>query len=226
MIGAHDQHAERQLSDDQKSAYHRRRHDGKATLLADFGRAPGPAVPPPISSALLPPPGGGRCQPEDRRLNPPSYAVRGWSRVRHRAATAAPAITSGQPTGRRACRGFNRRGYRTFRDRPALRSLHRDMLDLALNPGLKALVERYIADSDRRLFTHAVKQSGLELSPATIPVMADLEELGFIASPHTSAGRVPTRGYRFVDTLLVTQPLQQIELREAEARFRAAAAGN
>ncbi|MFN8823189.1 MAG: heat-inducible transcriptional repressor HrcA, partial [Betaproteobacteria bacterium] len=53
--------------------------------------------------------------------------------------------------------------------------------------------------------------SGLELSPATIRnVMADLEDLGFITSPHTSAGRVPTpRGYRlFVDTLLTVQPLQ------------------
>jgi heat-inducible transcriptional repressor len=49
------------------------------------------------------------------------------------------------------------------------------------------------------------RASGLELSPATIRnVMADLEELGLIASPHTSAGRMPTaRGYRlFVDTML------------------------
>jgi heat-inducible transcriptional repressor len=54
------------------------------------------------------------------------------------------------------------------------------------------------------------RASGLELSPATIRnVMADLEELGLIASPHTSAGRVPTaRGYRlFVDTMLTVRPL-------------------
>jgi heat-inducible transcriptional repressor len=54
------------------------------------------------------------------------------------------------------------------------------------------------------------RASGLELSPATIRnVMADLEELGLIASPHTSAGRVPTaRGYRlFVDTMLTARPL-------------------
>ncbi|OYU75033.1 MAG: heat-inducible transcriptional repressor HrcA, partial [Burkholderiales bacterium PBB5] len=53
------------------------------------------------------------------------------------------------------------------------------------------------------------KASGLELSPATIRnVMADLEELGLIASPHTSAGRFPTaRGYRlFVDTMLTARP--------------------
>jgi heat-inducible transcriptional repressor len=53
------------------------------------------------------------------------------------------------------------------------------------------------------------RASGLELSPATIRnVMADLEELGLIASPHTSAGRIPTaRGYRlFVDTMLTARP--------------------
>jgi heat-inducible transcriptional repressor len=52
------------------------------------------------------------------------------------------------------------------------------------------------------------RASGLELSPATIRnVMSDLEELGLIASPHTSAGRVPTPlGYRlFVDTMLTVQ---------------------
>ena len=85
------------------------------------------------------------------------------------------------------------------------------MLDPRSRILLKALVERYIADGEPVGSRTLSKQSGLELSPATIRnVMADLEELGFIASPHTSAGRVPTpRGYRFfVDTLLVTQPLQ------------------
>ena len=60
------------------------------------------------------------------------------------------------------------------------------------------------------------KQTGLELSPATIRnVMADLEEMGFIASPHTSAGRVPTpKGYRFfVDSLMVTSPLDRVDKR-------------
>jgi heat-inducible transcriptional repressor len=54
------------------------------------------------------------------------------------------------------------------------------------------------------------RASGLELSPATIRnVMADLEDLGLIASPHTSAGRVPTaRGYRlFVDTMMTARPI-------------------
>src|SRR5690606_6985313 len=52
----------------------------------------------------------------------------------------------------------------------------------------------------------------LDLSPASIRnIMADLEEMGFVSSPHTSAGRVPTpRGYRlFVDTLLTVQPLDE-----------------
>jgi len=75
---------------------------------------------------------------------------------------------------------------------------------------LKALVERYIADGQPVGSRTLSRASGLELSPATIRnVMADLEELGLIASPHTSAGRVPTaRGYRlFVDTMLTARPI-------------------
>src|SRR5215217_7797538 len=74
---------------------------------------------------------------------------------------------------------------------------------------LKALVERYIADGQPVGSRALSKISGLDLSPATIRnIMADLEEMGLIASPHTSAGRVPTpRGYRlFVDTMLMAQP--------------------
>ena len=73
---------------------------------------------------------------------------------------------------------------------------------------LKALVERYIADGQPVGSRTLSKASGLELSPATIRnVMSDLEELGLIVSPHTSAGRIPTAlGYRlFVDTMLTTQ---------------------
>ena len=75
---------------------------------------------------------------------------------------------------------------------------------------LKALVERYIADGQPVGSRTLSRASGLDLSPATIRnVMADLEELGLIASPHTSAGRIPTaRGYRlFVDTMLTAQPI-------------------
>ena len=85
------------------------------------------------------------------------------------------------------------------------------MLDDRSKLLLKALVERYIADGQPVGSRTLSRASGLELSPATIRnVMADLEELGLIASPHTSAGRIPTaRGYRlFVDTMLTVQQEQ------------------
>ena len=83
------------------------------------------------------------------------------------------------------------------------------MLDERSKTLLKALVERYIADGQPVGSRTLSRASGLDLSPATIRnVMADLEDLGLIASPHTSAGRIPTaRGYRlFVDTMLTAQP--------------------
>lgn len=79
------------------------------------------------------------------------------------------------------------------------------MLDARAKMLLKALVERYIDDGQPVGSRTLSRESGLELSPATIRnVMADLEDLGLIASPHTSAGRIPTaKGYRlFVDTML------------------------
>ena len=90
---------------------------------------------------------------------------------------------------------------------------------------LKALVERYIADGQPVGSRTLSKASGLELSPATIRnVMADLEELGLIASPHTSAGRVPTaRGYRlFVDTMLTARPNLDFGLQNAAPEMSAA----
>ncbi len=75
---------------------------------------------------------------------------------------------------------------------------------------LKTLVEHYISDGQPIGSRTLLQHSGLDVSPATIRnVMSDLEQLGFIASPHTSAGRVPTqKGYRlFVDSLLTVQPL-------------------
>jgi len=84
------------------------------------------------------------------------------------------------------------------------------MLDERARTLLKTLVERYIADGTPVGSRTLSRTSGLDLSPATIRnVMSDLEELGLIASPHTSAGRIPTaRGYRlFVDTMLTARPL-------------------
>lgn len=83
------------------------------------------------------------------------------------------------------------------------------MLDDRSKLLMKALVERYIADGQPVGSRTLSKASGLDLSPATIRnVMSDLEDLGLIVSPHTSAGRIPTaRGYRlFVDTMLTVQP--------------------
>lgn len=88
---------------------------------------------------------------------------------------------------------------------------------------LKTLVERYIAEGQPVGSRSLSRQSGLELSPATIRnVMADLEEMGFVASPHTSAGRIPTaRGYRlFVDSLLTVQTIEQNELRALEHQLQ------
>lgn len=87
---------------------------------------------------------------------------------------------------------------------------------------LKILIERYIAEGQPVGSRALSKYSGMELSPASIRnVMADLEEMGFITSPHTSAGRVPTPlGYRFfVDTLLTIKPLQQSEVNQLEGQL-------
>jgi heat-inducible transcriptional repressor len=96
------------------------------------------------------------------------------------------------------------------------------MLDKRAQILLKTLIERYIAEGQPIGSRTLSKYSGLDLSPATIRnVMADLEELGFISSPHTSAGRVPTPlGYRFfVDTLLVIKPLESNALHRLEGEL-------
>jgi heat-inducible transcriptional repressor len=93
------------------------------------------------------------------------------------------------------------------------------MLDKRAQVLLKTLVERYIAEGQPVGSRTLSRHSGLDLSPATIRnVMSDLEELGLIASPHTSAGRVPTPlGYRFfVDSLLVVKPLDSGDLHQLE----------
>ncbi len=91
---------------------------------------------------------------------------------------------------------------------------------------LKALTERYIRDGQPVGSRTLAREAGLKLSPATIRnVIADLEELGLVTSPHTSAGRVPTvQGYRlFVDTLLSVQPLEHALLDELELNLGAEA---
>jgi heat-inducible transcriptional repressor len=85
----------------------------------------------------------------------------------------------------------------------------RDFLDERAQTLLRVLVDKYIRDGQPVGSRTLSRDSGLDLSPATIRnIVADLEELGFVSSPHTSAGRVPTiKGYRFfVDTLIKLTP--------------------
>ncbi len=88
---------------------------------------------------------------------------------------------------------------------------------------MKALVERYIADG-QPVGSRTLSKL-FDLSPATIRnVMADLEDLGLIHSPHTSAGRVPTpRGYRlFVDSMLTVRPFELAEANRLQEQLPAA----
>lgn len=80
---------------------------------------------------------------------------------------------------------------------------------------LRTLIAQHIRDGEPVGSRTLAKQSGLDVSPATIRnIMADLEEIGLLAAPHTSAGRIPTaQGYRvFVDSLLQMQPLADPDL--------------
>jgi heat-inducible transcriptional repressor len=91
----------------------------------------------------------------------------------------------------------------------------RDVLDERAQILLRALVDKYIRDGQPVGSRTLSKECGLDLSPATIRnIVADLEELGFVSSPHTSAGRVPTiKGYRFfVDSLIKLTPPKGDEL--------------
>ena len=89
---------------------------------------------------------------------------------------------------------------------------------------LKSLIQRYIVGGQPAGSRTLAREAGLEISPATVRnVMADLEEMGLIVSPHTSAGRVPTaKGYRlFVDTLLKIKPLTDEAVAEIEDQLHA-----
>jgi len=88
---------------------------------------------------------------------------------------------------------------------------------------LKTLVESYIEEGKPMGSRTLARRAGLDLSPATIrSVMADLEDMGLVISPHTSAGRVPTQaGYRvFVDSLLKISPLNLGEMERLESGLR------
>ncbi len=108
------------------------------------------------------------------------------------------------------------------------------MTDISLNDRarhlLRALIDRYIAEGTPVGSSILAKESGLELSSATVRnVLADLEDMGLITSPHTSSGRVPTaQGYRvFVDNLLTLEPLDvvQIDKLKSQLKYLQGAAG-
>jgi len=87
---------------------------------------------------------------------------------------------------------------------------------------LKVLIERYIQEGHPVGSRTLAKDAGMELSPATIRnVMSDLEEMGLVVSPHTSAGRIPTAsGFRlFVDSLLTIKPLEEPEVENIRERL-------
>lgn len=98
---------------------------------------------------------------------------------------------------------------------------HPDISDKAQSL-IKTLVERYISDGQPIGSKTLSETSGLTVSPATVRnIMADLESKGYVASPHTSAGRVPTaRAYRlFVDSLLQIEPLRGLDLAALKTRL-------
>ena len=85
---------------------------------------------------------------------------------------------------------------------------------------LRTLISRYIRDGEPVGSQTLARHAGLEVSPATIRnILSELEEVGLLSSPHTSAGRIPTaQGYRvFVDSLVQVKSLGEGEV----ARLRA-----
>jgi heat-inducible transcriptional repressor len=94
---------------------------------------------------------------------------------------------------------------------------HLTKLDERAHRLLKTLIERYIRDGEPVGSRTLSRDAGMDISPATIRnVMADLENMGLISSPHTSAGRMPTaQGYRvFIDTMLNVKPLDERSIAE------------
>lgn len=107
--------------------------------------------------------------------------------------------------------------------------MHEHYLDKRAQILLKTLVEHYISDGQPIGSRTLLQHSGLDVSAATIRnVMSDLEQLGFIVSPHTSAGRIPTqKGYRlFVDSLLTVQPLESAKVAQLKHELNASTAPN
>ncbi|GAB2654505.1 heat-inducible transcriptional repressor HrcA [Arenimonas aestuarii] len=103
-------------------------------------------------------------------------------------------------------------------------------MDFDLDPRarrlLRTLIAQHIRDGEPVGSRTLAKRSGLDVSPATIRnIMSDLEEIGLVSAPHTSAGRIPTaQGYRvFVDSLLPMKPLHDAEVQQLRALLPAGA---
>ena len=98
------------------------------------------------------------------------------------------------------------------------------ILDARARHLLRTLIAEHVRDGEPVGSRTLAKRSGLDVSPATIRnIMSDLEEIGLVAAPHTSAGRIPTpQGYRvFVDSLLRMKPLQEDEVSRLKAQMPA-----
>src|SRR5688572_21773281 len=98
------------------------------------------------------------------------------------------------------------------------------MADLSLRAKriLNAVVQEYLSTGDAVGSRTVTRRYGIDLSPATVRnVMADLEEMGLLKQPHTSAGRVPTDdGLRFfIDSLLKVRSLSAKEREEIQGRY-------
>src|ERR1700757_5346010 len=93
---------------------------------------------------------------------------------------------------------------------------------------LEAIVEDYIATAEPVGSSTVARRHAFTLSSATVRnVMANLEEMGLLTSPHTSAGRIPTdKAYRFyVDSLVALRQITRDEKKQIIRRCRQAGAG-
>lgn len=103
-------------------------------------------------------------------------------------------------------------------------------MELSLDPRarhlLRSLISQHIRDGEPVGSRTLARSSGLDVSPATIRnILSDLEDIGLVAAPHASAGRIPTaQGYRvFVDSLLQIKPVQEADFTRMRANFAAGA---
>lgn len=97
-----------------------------------------------------------------------------------------------------------------------------EILDQRAQHILKILVERYIQEGSPIGSKTLAAEHAIGLSSATVRnILADLEALGYLSSPHTSAGRIPTeQGYRFfVDCLVTIKPLEGTEVQELKTQL-------